>query len=56
MNSRILVVEDEENIQHALKLNLEIEGYNVVVCGNGNEATRLFREQRFDLVVLAIRN
>ena len=54
MNSRILVVEDEENIQHALKLNLELEGYNVVVCGNGNDATRLFREQRFDLVVLDI--
>lgn len=54
MKNRILLVEDEENLQEILKLNLELEGYEVVISGNGNEATRLYREQRFDLVILDI--
>jgi len=54
MPYRILVVEDEEHIQHALKLNLELEGYFVQVAGDGNTAVKLFRNQKFDLVVLDI--
>jgi two-component system, OmpR family, alkaline phosphatase synthesis response regulator PhoP len=51
---RILLVEDEENLQHAIKLNLEMEGYTVVIAGDGNNAIKAFREQKFDLVVLDI--
>lgn len=51
---RILLVEDEENLQHAIKLNLEMEGYTVVIAGDGNLAIKAFREQKFDLVVLDI--
>lgn len=54
MPYRILVVEDEEHIQHALKLNLELEGYFVHIAGDGNTAVRDFRNQKFDLVVLDI--
>ncbi len=54
MPYRILVVEDEEHIQHALKLNLELEGYFVHVAGDGNTAVKDFRNQKFDLVVLDI--
>ena len=32
---RILLVEDEEHLQEAIKLNLELEGYKVVAVGNG---------------------
>ena len=35
MNQRILVIEDEANIQELLKYNLEKNGYKVVVEGNG---------------------
>lgn len=51
---RILLVEDEENLQHALKLNLEMEQYKVHAVGNGNTAVKVFREEKFDLVILDI--
>lgn len=49
---RILLVEDEESLQELIKLNLELEGFVVKVSGNGKEGLVLFREQRFDLVIL----
>jgi len=52
--NNILLVEDEESIQHALKLNLELDNYSVVVASNGRKATELFKERKFDLVVLDI--
>lgn len=51
---RILLVEDEEHLQHALKLNLEMEDYAVFAVGDGNGAVKAFREQKFDLVILDI--
>lgn len=51
---RILVVEDEANLQHALKLNLEFEGYTVEIANNGTKAVKMVREKKFDLVVLDI--
>jgi two-component system alkaline phosphatase synthesis response regulator PhoP len=51
---RILLVEDEEHLYHALKLNLELEGYTVVLATDGNTAVKTFREQKFDLVILDI--
>lgn len=54
MQSRILLVEDEVHLQHAIKLNLELEGYQVQIAGAGTDAIRMFREQKFDLVILDI--
>ena len=51
---RILLVEDEENIRDVVKLNLELENYEVVATGNGREAIRLFHEQHFDLLLLDV--
>lgn len=51
---RILLVEDEEHLQHALKLNLEMEQYAVFVAGDGNSAVKAFREQKFNLVILDV--
>ncbi len=51
---RILLVEDEENIREAVKLNLEMEEYEVVTAKDGKEATKHFREQHFDLIILDI--
>ena len=51
---RVLLVEDEENIQEAIKMNLEMEGYEVVATDNGLQALKAFKEQRFNLVVLDI--
>jgi two-component system alkaline phosphatase synthesis response regulator PhoP len=54
MQTRILLVEDEVNLQHAIKLNLELEGHQVQVSGTGTDAIKRFREQKFDMVVLDI--
>jgi two-component system, OmpR family, alkaline phosphatase synthesis response regulator PhoP len=51
---RILLAEDEENIRDTVKLNLELEGYEVVTTSNGREAVKITKEQHFDLMVLDV--
>ena len=51
---RILLVEDEENIRDVIKLNLELDNYEVVATGNGKEALKLVNEQHFDLLILDV--
>jgi two-component system alkaline phosphatase synthesis response regulator PhoP len=51
---RILLVEDEENIRETLKLNLELEGYEVVAVGNGKDVMKVYNDQHFDLILLDI--
>lgn len=49
---RILLVEDELNLVEAISLNLELEGFVVKVAQTGAQGVNLFREQRFDLIIL----
>ncbi len=51
---RILLAEDEENIRELVKMNLELEGYEVVTANNGKKAVQHFHEQHFDLIVLDV--
>lgn len=51
---RVLLVEDEEHLQESIKVNLELEGYEVVAVDNGVTALKKFRDQRFNLVILDI--
>lgn len=51
---RILLVEDEVNISRLLKMNLELENYEVVVADHGKKALDFYRQERFDLVILDI--
>lgn len=48
----ILLVEDEESLINVLTLNLEMEGYSVMVARTGTEALDLFTKA--DLVVLDV--
>lgn len=50
----ILVVEDEENLQEALTLNLELEGYEVTCADNGAIALKKVEEGYFDLIILDV--
>ena len=52
--SRILLVEDEENLANGLEYNLTAEGYAVALARDGKEAIKFFDESEFDLVVLDI--
>lgn len=51
---RILLVEDEDNIRDAIRLNLELEGYEVVSTGNGKKALEYIGGQHFDLLLLDV--
>lgn len=50
----ILLVEDEENLHDALKLNLELEGYEVSSAYDGAAALKAINNEYFDLIVLDI--
>lgn len=50
----ILLVEDEENLHEALKLNLELEGYEVTSAYDGNRALQAVQAEYFDLIILDI--
>jgi two-component system, OmpR family, alkaline phosphatase synthesis response regulator PhoP len=52
--ANILIVEDEHSLHETLKLNLEIEGYDVTSAFNGAEALRQCHGSFFDLVILDI--
>jgi len=51
---RILVIEDEEHIAEALRLNLSLQGYAVETAASGTEGLQKWKERRPDLVVLDI--
>ena len=51
---RILVIEDDRHIAEGLKLNLGLQGYEVVVAGDGVSGLQEWRRIRPDLIVLDI--
>jgi len=53
-NTSILLVEDEENLHEALKLNLELEGYGVVSAYDGAAALKAVQNEYFDLMILDV--
>ncbi|MEA4907590.1 MAG: response regulator transcription factor [Chloroflexi bacterium] len=50
----ILVVDDEILYQHLLKVNLEKEGYDIIACGNGEDALEMVSSRHPDLVILDV--
>ncbi len=54
MKVRILLAEDEENILEVIKMNLELEDYEVITATNGSDALQKFRNQHFNLVILDV--
>ena len=54
--SRVLIVEDEKHLANGLRFNLEAEGYNVDIIGDGESALTLLlaKPERYDAVVLDV--
>lgn len=50
----ILLVEDEENLLKTIRLNLELEGYEVSIARNGLEALNEFKKENFNLIILDV--
>ena len=54
MTHKILVVDDEENMQVLLKRVLSKAGYDVECAGSGEAALRLAADRSFDLAVVDV--
>ncbi len=54
MSQRILLVEDEDSIRDLIKLNLEIEDYEVVCLNNGKDVVKTYNQEHFDLILLDV--
>jgi len=54
MNHRILLVEDEEHLLDVIRLNLDMEGYDVTTVTDGKKALEAFEKKRFNLVILDV--
>jgi len=53
---KILIVEDDRNIQELLRQELNDEGYSALIASNGREALEILRGgDRPDLIVLDLR-
>jgi two-component system alkaline phosphatase synthesis response regulator PhoP len=50
----ILLVEDEENLHEALKLNLEMENYDVTGVYDGTDALVAIQKEHFDVIILDV--
>jgi DNA-binding NtrC family response regulator len=49
---RVLVIDDDRILREGCASVLQVEGYNVVTSGRGDEAIELFRRSRFDVVLV----
>lgn len=53
-HSNVLLVEDDDDIAGFIQLELEHEGYTVIVHGDGREALQAALSQSFDVVLLDV--
>lgn len=51
---RILYVEDDTFLSYVTKDNLELKGYEIILCKDGEEAIESFSENEFDLCILDV--
>jgi CheY-like chemotaxis protein len=49
--SRVLVIDDSDNIRRTLKAMLESAGHHVAVACDGVDGVARFQDQSFDLVI-----
>ena len=51
---RILIADDEHNIRHILDFSLHVEGFDVIVADDGEEAVALAASEAPDLIVMDV--
>lgn len=52
MKAKILVVEDEKDIQELIAYYLKKEGFEVTASSDGEDGLRLIRKDKYDLIIL----
>jgi len=53
-SKKILIVEDELSLVHALELHLDSIGYKIISANNGEEGLKMVKEEKPDLILLDI--
>ncbi|MBR1884038.1 MAG: response regulator transcription factor [Clostridia bacterium] len=51
---KVLLVEDERELQRAVKAIIELSGYEVVAASDGKEAFEIVTKQNFDVIVMDV--
>lgn len=51
---KVLVVDDERNILDIIRFNLEVEGFEVITCMDGEDALRMVQQVQPDLILCDI--
>lgn len=51
---RILLAEDDQNLGYLLTEYLEMEGFKVSLCRDGEEANKVFKAQNFDMCIFDV--
>lgn len=54
MNTKILLVEDDPNLGFVIKDNLQMKGYDVTLCSDGDAGEKTFFQHPFDLCILDV--
>nr|WP_072537442.1 response regulator transcription factor [Anaerococcus mediterraneensis] len=54
MNNKILILDDEAPIRQFMKINLDYQGYETIEASTGEEALRLFDEEKPAVAILDI--
>lgn len=54
MKAHILYVEDDESLSFVTRDNLELQGYQLTYCDNGNDAMEAIKQNQFDLFILDV--
>ncbi len=54
MKARLLYVEDDESLSFVTRDNLELEGYEVLHCADGQQAMETIKTQEYDLCILDV--
>jgi CheY-like chemotaxis protein/DNA-binding CsgD family transcriptional regulator len=54
VNATVLVIEDEPDIRQLIRVNLELDGYEVVVAADGAEGLEAVARRRPDAIVLDV--
>ncbi|MCI7238319.1 MAG: response regulator transcription factor [Anaerococcus sp.] len=53
-NNKILIVDDEDPIRQFIKINLDYQGYTTLEAASGEEAIKIFEEERPAVAILDI--
>lgn len=50
--ARVLIIDDEAHLRLLYRLELELDGYEVLEVGTGNEALNMLEQEKIDAVVM----